>query len=380
MKKIAIISAKRTPQGRFLGALAKYSTLDLGVAAANAALEKIDRQLIDLTIVGRVMPPDFNVARQIARKLELPLTSPAYTVNMVCGSGLQAILLAADAIQLGRANLVLCGGAESMSNVPHALMRSRTGVKLGDQQLVDLLVEGLSDPLISQHMGQTAERLAQQHGVTRQDQDAFALRSHQKAVAAQKSGEFDAELVALPELDHDEHPRADTSLEKLATLKPAFTADGTVTAGNASGINDAAAMLVLCDESTAQKHGWKPLAYLETGAIVGCDPTIMGIGPAHATRALCGRNNLSLSGFDTIEINEAFAAQVLACLRELKLPDDEPRLNPQGGGISMGHPVGASGARLVTHLAHRIAAGKSKRALATLCIGGGQGIAASIQS
>ncbi len=380
MKKIAIIAAKRTPQGRFLGALSKYSTLDLGVAAANAALDGIDRKLIDLTVVGRVMPPDFNVARQIARKLELPITSPAYTVNMVCGSGLQAILLAADAIQLGRANVVLCGGAESMSNVPHALMRSRTGVKLGDQKLVDLLVEGLSDTLINQHMGQTAERLAEQYSVTRQQQDAFALRSHQKAVAAQQAGEFDAELVPLPELDRDEHPRADTSLEKLATLKPAFKADGTVTAGNASGINDAAAMLVLCDEQTAQKHGWTPLAFLEAGAIVGCDPTIMGIGPAHATRALCRRNDLSLADFDTLEINEAFAAQVLACLRELKLPDDEPRLNPHGGGISMGHPVGASGARLVTHLAHRIAAGKSKRALATLCIGGGQGIAAAIHA
>lgn len=378
-KRVCIVSARRTPQGRFLGALSKYSALDLAAAAAEAALAGIDRNLIDLAIVGRALPPDFNIARQLARRIGLRQQTPAFTVNMVCASGLQAILLAANAIQLGQASVVLCGGTESMTNTPHALERSRGGTKLGDAKLTDLIFGAISDCLLdNEHMGMTAERLAGQYNVTRQQQDAFALASHQRAISAQKTGGFLAELIPLPELPQDEHPRADTTLEKLASLKPAFTPGGTVTAGNASGLNDGAAMVVLCDESTAHKLGLEPLAILTAGAIVGCDPKIMGIGPVPAITTLCEQSNLSLSDFDAIEINEAFAAQVIACLRALHLPDDEPRLNPDGGGVSLGHPLGASGARLVVHLAHRIAAGKSQRGLAALCVGGGQGIAAAL--
>jgi acetyl-CoA C-acetyltransferase len=377
-RTVVIIAAKRTPQGRFLGALSRYSAEQLGTIAAKAALEGVDPGQVDLTIVGRVLPPDFNTARTVSRAAGVPVEKPAFTVNMACASGLKAVQLAADAIQLGQADLVLAGGLESMTNTPRFLNESRSGKKLGDAVLVDALMQGLSDVHLNLPMGITAENLAAKYDVKRAAADAFALSSHRKAVAAQQSGALDAELVTLPELDRDEHPRGDSTLEKLASLKPAFKPDGIVTAGNASGINDGAAMLLLCDEATAARLGRRPLAYLGAGVQVGCDPTIMGIGPAIALQRLVARHGLKLAALDRIEINEAFAAQALACLRELGLADDEPRVNVHGGGVALGHPVGASGARLAVHLAHQIASGHARRTVASLCVGGGMGIASLI--
>jgi len=293
---------------------------------------------------------------------------------MMCASGMQAVALAVQAIQAGQANAILCGGTESMSNAPYLLECARAGYKLGDGKLVDaLLRDGLMDPLSREHMGGGVERLAKECGVTRADQDTFALRSQRRYFAASEAGRFAAELVVLPELQRDEHPRADTKLEKLATLKPVFDPAGTITAGNASGINDGAAMLVVCDRETARRQHWQPLAVITGTAAVGCAPDRMGLGPVHAIRKLCDR----LDDFDTIEINEAFAAQTLACLKELKLTGDD-RVNPDGGAIAVGHPIGASGARLVVHLAHRLAAGQTHRGLAALCVGGGMGIAVAL--
>ena len=374
MKRICIVRAKRTPQGRLLGALSKFKPEDLGVAAAKAALEGIDRSLVDMVVVGRVIPPDINVDRVISRRLEIPYEKTAFTVNMTCASGMKAVTLAADAIQLGQAELVLAGGVESMTNSPHVLDGARVGYKLRDAKVIDCLLVALSDTLLDEHMAITSERLSAQYDVDRAAQDEFAYRSHMKAVTAQKSGTLTDEITALPELDQDEQPRADTTIDQLARLRPVFKTDGTVTPGNASGINDGAAMLLLCDEQTASKHGWEPMCYLLDATQIGCDPAIMGIGPAHAFRQICQRSGATLNDFDTIEINEAFAGQTLACLRDLGLPDDEARLNPEGGAVALGQPVGSSGARLLVHLAHRVAHGESVRALAGLCVGGGMGI------
>ncbi|MBI3882167.1 MAG: thiolase family protein [Verrucomicrobia bacterium] len=376
--RICIVAAKRTPQGKFLGALSGYSALQLGGAAARAALAGLKPEHIDLAIVGHCLAPDNNLARQVSREAGVPLASPAYTVNMACASGMKAVMLAADAIRLGHATVVLAGGAESMSNAPHLMERARTGTKLGHLEIRDSLLDGLTDLQLNEGMGLTAERLAEQYKVSRREQDEFACRSHAKAIAAQDGGVFDAELAALPELARDEQPRRDSTFEKLSTLKPAFKPDGTVTPGNSSGINDGAAMLVLCDEKTAAQRGWKPLAYLKAAAQVGCDPRIMGIGPVPATEKLCAQSGIALKDFDAIEINEAFAAQVLACTRGLKLAAADSRLNPHGGGISLGHPLGATGARLLVHLAHLTARGQSRQSLATLCVGGGQGVAVAV--
>lgn len=378
--RICIVAAKRTPQGKFLGSLSKLSALQLGAAAARAALADIRPEHIDLTIVGHCLAPDNNIARQIAREVGVPLAASAYTVNMACASGMKAVMLAADAIRLGHANVVLAGGTESMSNAPHMMQRARTGTKFGHLEIRDTLLDSLTDFQLNEGMGMTAERLAEQYKVSRREQDEFAHRSHMKAIAAQDSGVFDAELVALPELARDEQPRSDSTVEKLSTLKPAFKPDGTVTPGNASGINDGAAMLVLCDEKTAAQRGWKPLAYLAAAAQVGCDPRIMGIGPVPATEKLCAQQGMALKDFDTIEINEAFAAQALACMRGLKIAADDSRFNRHGSGISLGHPIGATGARLLVHLAQLTARGQSRQSLATLCVGGGQGAAVAVSA
>jgi acetyl-CoA C-acetyltransferase len=375
---IYIVEAKRTPQGRFLGKLAGYSALDLGVHTATAVLQQIGVDKVDLTIVGNVLPPFCNVARQISLKTGIRQESPAYTVNMVCASGLHALTLACDAVRLGHASVVLCGGTESMSNAPHLVNGARQGFRLTNAVMEDSLLIGLSDPVIGETMTHTAERLAKECGISREQQDAFALRSHQSAVAGWDRGAFDKEVVALGELTRDEHPRADTTLERLGKLKTVLGADGTVTAGNASGINDAAAMLVVCNADALKRYGWQPLAEVEAYTYTGCDPKTMGLGPVFATRKLIQQYGVKLNELDVIEINEAFAAQVLACAQQLGISDD-PRLNPNGGGISMGHPVGASGARLAVHLAHRIATGEINRGLATLCVGGGQGIAAVLK-
>ncbi|MFW6059501.1 MAG: acetyl-CoA C-acyltransferase [Phycisphaeraceae bacterium] len=382
MPDLHIITARRTPQGRFLGALAKHSSVDLAAAAGEAMLADIDRTAIDQLILGSVLTAGqgMNIARQLAVRLNLPIETPAFTVNMMCASGLQAVALAAQAIRAGDANVVLCGGTESMSNAPHLLQRSRRGYKLGDGQLVDsLLRDGLIDSFDHQHMAETAERLAQQQSITRDAQDAYAAQSQQRYAEAHAAGRFIDELVELDDLAHDEHPRPDTTPDTLATLKPAFRADGTVTAGNAAGINDGAAMLLVCDADTAQRHGWQPLARITAWTTRGCDPKVMGLGPVHATQQLCQRMNCALDTFDTIELNEAFAAQTLACLQQMNLAPDAAHVNPDGGAIALGHPIGASGARLVTHLAHRIARGDTQRGLATLCVGGGMGGAMAVE-
>ena len=381
MTRVCIVAAQRSPQGRFLGALARRSAVDLAVTTGRACLKNMAPAEIDHVILGNVLAAGqgMNIARQVAVGLALPLDRWAFTVNMMCASGMQAVILAAQAIQTRRAKVVLCGGTESMSNAPYLLDRARSGYKLGDAVLIDsLLRDGLVDSFSNEHMGLSAERVAAQCHIDRQAQDAFALLSHRNALRAQVQGEFDDELVPFDELQHDEHPRADTTAEKLAALKGVFQSDGSVTAGNASGINDGAAMLVLCDQDTAQKRDWPVLAVLGDWASVGCDPQVMGLGPVHATARLCQQQDMQIDDFDAIEINEAFAAQTLACVEALAI--DATRLNCQGGAIALGHPIGASGARLVVHLAHRIARGECRKALATLCVGGGMGTAMIIEA
>ncbi|OQY17113.1 MAG: acetyl-CoA acetyltransferase [Desulfobacteraceae bacterium 4572_35.1] len=376
MGKIFIVNAKRTPQGRFLGELKKHSALDLALKAGEAALEGIDRKKIDQVIIGNVIMAGLgmNLARQVLVKLNIPIDKPAFTVNMMCASGMQAIILAAQSIITGDAEVVLCGGTESMSNAPYLLERARGGYKLGNGVLVDtLLRDGLVDSFDNEHMGLTAERIAEKYNISRQEQDKFAFDSQQKYAKAIEKDAFKDELVELKELDKDEHPRPDTTLERLASLSPAFKNDGTVTAGNASGINDGAAMLIVCSEKAAHSNGWRPIAEISGWASAGCDPKEMGLGPIYATRKLCSKYNLNVNDFDAIELNEAFAAQSLACIKELELNPDI--INQEGGAIALGHPIGASGARIVAHLAHKISRGEIKNGLATLCVGGGMGSA-----
>jgi len=374
MTRVSIVAAKRTPQGRFQGALAKYSATDLAVVAGKAALEGINPERIDQIIVGNVVGAGLgmNMARQVGIGLGIPVDRPATTVNMMCASGMQAVIQATQAILTGQARTVLCGGTESMSNAPYLLDRARAGYRMGDGVLIDsLLRDGLIDTFDNEHMGMSAERIADRYRLDRASQDAFALRSQENTAKGYAEGRYADELVPVAELDHDEHPRPDTTLEKLSSLRPAFKPDGTVTAGNASGINDGAAMLVVCSRDTAAEHGWQPLVTIGAYAAVGCDPRFMGLGPVHATRLLCERYQLDPADFELVELNEAFAAQALACIRELSLNVD--RVNPDGGAIALGHPIGASGARLVTHLAHQINRARAARALATLCVGGGMG-------
>ncbi|MGB7158352.1 MAG: acetyl-CoA C-acyltransferase, partial [Tepidisphaeraceae bacterium] len=335
----------------------------------------------DGVIVGNVLSAGLgmNVARQIAVRLGLPVSTPAFSVNAMCASGMQAILLAMQAIRAGDARCVLCGGTESMSNAPYLLDRARTGYQLGDGVMIDsLLRDGLTDPFGNGHMGLTAEQLATTYGISRREQDAYAARSQQRHARAAEAGRFAAEIAPLEELSVDEHPRPATTEESLAKLRPAFKPDGTVTPGNASGINDGAAMLLVCDDQFAAERDLRPLAFLTGGTLVGCDPAAMGLGPVHATRALCAKLGASADRFDLVELNEAFAVQSLACVRELQL--DEQRVNPDGGAIAVGHPIGASGARLVTHLSHILAAKRTGTALATLCVGGGMGCAVAMEA
>jgi acetyl-CoA C-acetyltransferase len=372
MKPIWIASGKRTPHGRFLGALARQSAIDLGIAAARAVLCGIDPALVDSVIIGNVLGAGLgmNVARQIGIRTGLPVSTPAYTVNMMCASGMQAVILAIQAIQNGLARMVLCGGVESMSNAPYLLDRARAGYKLGDGVLIDsVLRDGITDAFNGEHMGLSAERLAGLYGISREAQDRFAATSQDRYAAAYGAGHFCDEIVAVEKLEQDEPPRLGTTFDSLGKLKPAFDENGTITAGNASGISDGAAMLVICDDQRLRECGLNPLMSITATATVGCEPSLMGLGPVHATRRISPDPN----EFDMIELNEAFAAQALACIRELKL--DEAKVNTDGGAIALGHPIGASGARLLVHLAHR----KPRRGLATLCVGGGMGCAVVLE-
>lgn len=382
MNRIVIVAARRTPIGRFLGGLSKRTAVELAVHVGQAILEPLDPQVrnsIDQVILGNVLAAGsgMNVARQVAVNLRLPLTSVGFTVNMMCASGIKAIMLACDAVRSGCARLVLCGGTESMSQAPYLLPRVRMGLKLGDATLVDsVLRDGLVDAFDQQHMGLSAERLAERFQVTRTAQDAFAWQSQQRYQVAATAGYFERELVPLEELSSDEHPRPETSLPSLAKLSPAFSPEGTVTAGNASGLNDGAALVLVCHETFAREHALEILAVVENYTEIGCEPATMGLGPVWAARKLMDRAECKLDAFDYVELNEAFAAQALACLHELPL--DPARVNPDGGSIALGHPIGATGARLVVHLAQQLAAGRARRSLATLCVGGGMGAALSL--
>ncbi|MBL4700574.1 MAG: thiolase family protein [Phycisphaeraceae bacterium] len=381
--RIMIVAACRTPQGRLLGSLSKFSAADLGVAAGKAALEGIDPQTIDRVIVGHVIGAGqkLNVARQISLRLNIPIERPAFTINMACASGMLAVSLAVQAIRAGDAQVVLCGGTESMSNAPYLLHRARQGYKLGDGKLVDsILNDGLQDAISGEHMALTAERLAREYSISRQMQDQFALQSQQRVATAMQNDVFADELVTVGKLERDEHPRAETTYESLASLRPVFDQKGTITAGNASGLNDASAMLIVTTQQAAQRHGYEPLAIITGTAEIGCDPKRMGLGPVYATQMLCEKLKQPLDQFDTLELNEAFAAQALACCHDLKLDANAPHLNPHGGAIALGHPVGATGARLITHLAHLIKRKDAKNALASLCVGGGMGAAIALEA
>ena len=379
---IHLVDGRRSPIGRFGGGLKSLPAADLALQVAQAMVPEALKVAIGQVILGQVLPAGagMNVARQLGLRLDLPQSSPAFTVNMVCGSGLKAVALAASSIATGEAELVLAGGVESMSRAPHYAMDARFGRKLGDATLVDgILADGLSDPVLKAGMGETAENIAAAHGVNREDQDGFALLSQQRAAAS--AGAFRREQVSIVtregKVEADEHPRADTTMEKLAKLAPAFRQGGSVTAGNSSGINDGAALLLVAGEQAIAKHGLLPRARIVASCTVGCDPALMGLGPVGAIRQLCAETGWRLSEVDAVEINEAFAGQVLACVRQLGVSMEQ--LNQRGGAIALGHPIGASGARVLVTLLHLMEDRNLKRGIASLCVGGGMGIALAIE-
>jgi acetyl-CoA C-acetyltransferase len=371
--------------------LAEWTAADLGVAVAREALQraKIDPGQIQDSIWGsaRQAGGGPNVGRQITYRAGVPETVPAYTVNQACGSGIKAIILAAQAIMLGRASAVLAGGTESMSRVPYYAEGARWGARLGNVDLVDgMYRDGFNDPLSGLIMGQTAENLARQYNITRDEQDGFALRSQQRAEAAIAAGFFASQVLPLEikgrkgattTFGQDEHFRTGTTLQALGKLAPVFAKDGTVTAGNSSGITDGAAALVVMDEDTLRESGAEPEARLVDYEITGVAPEIMGIGPVPAVRSLLARQKLTLADIDLIELNEAFAAQVIACDRDLNL--DPERLNVNGGAIALGHPIGCTGVRITTALLHEMKRREVKRGIATLCVSGGMGLAMLVE-
>lgn len=387
MKNVYLAGAVRTPIGRFGGTLASWSAADLGVEVAVESLRRAGVAVEQITdsIWGcaRQAGGGPNVARQITWRAGVPQTVPAATINQACGSGLKAIILAAQEIMLGRSDAVLAGGTESMSRVPYFAEGARWGMRMGNTQLVDgMYRDGFSDPLSGLLMGQTAEKLARQYEISRQEQDEFALRSQQRAEAAIEAGRFNDEVMTLEisgkkgestSFARDEHCRAGTTLQDLAKLPPVFYKDGTVTAGNSSGITDGAAAVVVLSEAGLKRFGATPQARIVDYEISGVAPEIMGIGPVPAVRALLQRQNLSLSEIDLIELNEAFAAQVIACDRELHF--DADRLNVNGGAIALGHPIGCTGVRITTTLIHEMQKRQARLGLATLCVSGGLGLA-----
>jgi acetyl-CoA C-acetyltransferase len=387
MKNIYLAGAVRTPIGKFGGTLASWTAADLGVAVAKESLRRagVAADQITDSIWGcaRQAGGGPNVARQITFRAGVPQTTPAATINQACGSGLKAIILAAQEIMLGRSDAVLAGGTESMSRVPYFAEGARWGARMGNMQLVDgMYRDGFSDPLSGLLMGQTAEKLARQYEISRGEQDEFALSSQQKAEAAIASGRFNDEVMSLEisarkgentSFAKDEHCRAGTKIEDLAKLPPVFYKDGTVTAGNSSGITDGAAAVVVLGEEGIKRFGTTPQARIVDYEISGVDPEIMGIGPVPAVRALLARQKLSLSEIDLIELNEAFAAQVIACDRELGFAAD--RLNVNGGAIALGHPIGCTGVRITTTLLYEMQKRQAKFGLATLCVSGGMGLA-----
>lgn len=391
MQDVFIIAAGRSAIGTFNGALADLSAASMGAQLIRQLLatHAIAPECVDEVIMGHVLSAGCgqNTARQVSLGAGLGLATPAFTVNKVCGSGMKAVQLAAQAIALGDARVVVAGGMESMSQSAHVLPGSRRGQKMGSWELVDtLLQDGLLDAFHHYHMGITAENLAQHYGISREEQDAFALASQHKALAAQTAGRFAAEIVPMSVAQRkaepvlvvaDQGPRPDSSAASLARLKPAFATQGSVTAGNASGLNDGAAVLVLCNAAAAQQLGAPVLGRIKAWAGAAVDPAMMGIGPVPATRQCLHKAGWHLDELDLIEANEAFAVQALAVGRELDW--DASRVNVNGGAIALGHPIGASGARVLVTLLHEMLKRDSRKGLATLCIGGGQGVAVAIE-
>ena len=375
---IHIVAARRSPIGRFDGGLKKFTAPELASHTAEATVPEALRPHIDQVILGQILQAGtgMNTARQVGLKLGIPQATPAFTVNMVCGSGLKAVALGADAIEQDEASLILAGGVESMSNAPHYAMDARFGKKLGEPRLRDaILTDGLSDPILQRGMGDIAEELACEYDISREEQDKFALQSQQRAAAAREA--FAREIVPMGEVEADEHPRPDTTQEKLASLLPAFAKEGTITAGNASGINDGSATLLLANDTALTRHDLESRAHIIGATALGCDPARFGMGPVGAVQSLCEQIDWDLAGVDAVEINEAFAVQTLACARDLSLSDAQ--LNPRGGAIALGHPIGTSGARILVTLLHHLEDANANRGIATLCVGGGMGIAIAIE-
>jgi acetyl-CoA C-acetyltransferase len=388
---VYILSAVRTPIGKFGGSLASLTAADMGVIAAKAAIERaaIEPSQVEETIIGNARQAGGgpNVARQISVRSGVPQEVPAYTVNQACASGMKAIAIAYGEITSGNLDCVLAGGTESMSRLPFYLDGARWGYRLGNQELVDgMYRDGFFCPLAKLVMGETAEVLADQYKIPRSEQDEFALVSQQRTAAAMAANRFDAEIIpaaieskkGTQVFNRDEHPFPDASLEKIARLAPVFSKTGTITAGNSSGITDGAAAVVVASEGFVRNHNLTPLARVLAVTSVGVDPRIMGIGPVPALRKLEARHGLKLSSFDLVEINEAFAAQVLACDRELHFNRDT--LNVNGGAIALGHPIGCTGTRITVTLLHELIKRKAKRGVATLCVSGGMGMALAIEN
>ena len=390
-KEVFIIGGARTPMTEYVGALKDVSALELGAIAARGAFDKtgVKPEWIDHAVVGNVLQTSSDAiygARHVALKAGVPIEVPALTVNRLCGSGIQAAVSGAQLIQLDEAEIVLTGGIESMSQAPHVMRGLRSGLRLGQGKLEDYLYEALLDPYCGLFMAQTAEKCAGKYGISREEQDTFALRSQQRATAAWNECRFKDEVVpveiktrkGVTVVDRDDHLRPETTMEGLAKLPTAFSKDGTVTAGNASGIVDGGAALILASQTAVSEKGLKPVARIVSWAAVGVDPSYMGMGPAPATRKALERAGLKLADLDLIEVNEAFAGQYLAVEKELGL--DREKVNVNGGAIALGHPLGMSGTRLLLTLTNELRRTGKRYGLATACIGGGQGIAAIVEA
>jgi len=386
-----IVSAVRTPIGRFLGGLSALSAPELGGIAIREAVRRAGVSIDDIeeVIMGNVIQGGVGQApaRQAALKGGIPATVSAVTINKVCGSGLKAVMLAAQAVVCGEAEIVVAGGMESMSNCPYLLPKGREGLRLGHGELIDSMIhDGLWDAYDDTHMGCTGEWVAETYGITRQQQDEYALESHRKAIAAANAGKFKAEILPVPipqkkgeavMMDRDEGPREDTSLETLARLKPAFKEGGTVTAGNAPGVNDGAAALVVTSEETARKRGLAPIARIVAQATSGLPPSQVMMTPVAAVKKIWEKTGWNAGSVDLVELNEAFSVQAIAVMRELGL--DPAKVNVNGGAVALGHPIGASGARVLTTLLHALADRGQSRGVATLCLGGGNGVALAVE-
>jgi len=389
-RRVYLAGAVRTPIGNFGGALAASSAAHLAGVAATAAIERsgVPRDAVDEVLLGhaRMAGNGPNLARQVVRRAGLADAVPAFTIHKACASGMQAVVSAAQSIRLGDSDVALAGGVEHMSSVPYLAMDVRWGRKLGDEPLLDAMYrDGYLCPICNQLMGETSETLASEFAIPREEQDRYAQRSNQRAARAWDEGRFTPRVVPVSvgegkravTVERDEHPRGETTLDELAKLRPVFKKDGSVTAGNASAITDGAAALVVLSETAVKAHDVKPQAVLLGAVSVGVDPARMGLGPVPATRKLLDRHQMKLEQIDVIELNEAFASQVLACDRELKL--DHEKLNPNGGGIALGHPTGMSGTRILVELVHELARVNGRYGLATLCVSGGMGMAVLVE-